>query len=110
MADLNFADSHNSACHFADPPADYSFYKSLVFGLNNCRISYALQTNPTIHRNLVLDFWRNASSIKNSDKVDELKSTVLGTPVSIIEQTIREVIKLGDSPEFPIKFPASQVR
>ena len=110
MADLKFADSHNSACHLADPPAAYSNFKSMVFGLNNSRISHALHTNPTIHKDLICDFWRNASIIKNSDKADELKFTVRGIPVSNTEKTIREVLKFEDSPEFPIEFPADRIR
>ena len=110
MADLKFADSHNSACHLADPPAAYSILKSMVFGLNHCRISFALHTNPTIHKDLILDSWRNASIIKNSNNAEEIKSTVRGISVSITKQTIREILKFEDSPEFPIEFPADRIR
>ena len=107
LPELRFVDIHNTVCHFTDPPKAYSFFKSLVVGLNNCKVTYALQTNPTIHKKLILDFWHNASLAKKSDRI---KSSVLGTSVYISEKTVRKVLKFKDSPDFPIEFPAVQIR
>ena len=61
MAELKFVESHNIAGYLMDPPTAHKEFQSMIVGLNSCRISHALRVNPAICKDLVTDFWRNAS-------------------------------------------------
>ena len=86
-----------------DPPAPHQEFKSIMVSLNNYRISQALRTNPVIHRDLIIDIWKNASINKlGADGAGTLESLVKGTHVIISEQVIREVLEFGDASVFLI--------
>ncbi|KAL4590858.1 hypothetical protein LXL04_003803 [Taraxacum kok-saghyz] len=95
MADeLKFVESHNITGYLMDPPAAHKEFQSMIAGLNSCRISYALRANPVIRKDLVIDFWRNASVNKQgADGAEAIESKVQGSQVVVTEQTIREVLE-----------------
>ena len=93
-----------------DPPAVHKEFKSMIVGLNNCRISHALHSNPVIFKDLIVDFWKNASiNTQGADGAGSIESVVKGTKVVVSEQVIRKVLEFGDAPTFPIKYPVNQV-
>lgn len=112
MADqLKFVDSHNIDGYLLDPLAAHDKFKSMILGLNNCRISHALCANPLIYKDQIIEFLKNASiNRQGSDGVGTVESMVKGTLVIISEQVIREVLKFGDPSGFPIKYPSDQVK
>ncbi|MFS7943463.1 hypothetical protein Hanom_Chr06g00500551 [Helianthus anomalus] len=40
----------NMACYLSDPPKGFESYKSMIVGLNTCRLAHALRENPIIHK------------------------------------------------------------
>lgn len=108
---LKFVDSHNIVGYLLDPPAAHKEFRSMITGLNSCRISQALRASPVIHIDMITDFWKNAAINKQgADGAGTVESTVNGVKVIISEQTIREVLEFGDAPEFPTEFSADRVK
>ncbi|MFS7996935.1 hypothetical protein Hanom_Chr12g01135821 [Helianthus anomalus] len=83
----------NVACYLSDPPKGFETYKSMIVGLNTCRLAHSLRENPVIREDWIKDFWDNASA-KKGDVV--IKSIVQNEEVSVTEQDIREVLLFGD--------------
>lgn len=111
MADLKFSDHHNIAACLSDPPQSHQEFKSMVYGLNNCRLTHAIRTNPVIYKSLVGEFWDKASINKEgADGEGIVESVVKGRKVIVSEQTIREVLQFGDQPGFPTEIPVDQIK
>ncbi|MFS7938764.1 hypothetical protein Hanom_Chr05g00443611 [Helianthus anomalus] len=81
----------NVTFYLTDTPKGFESYKSLIVGLNTCRLAHALRENPIIREDWMKDFWNNALA-KKGDTI--IKSKVQNKEVSISEQDIREVRKL----------------
>ncbi|MFS7930723.1 hypothetical protein Hanom_Chr04g00347661 [Helianthus anomalus] len=96
----------NIACYLSDPPKGFETYKSLMVGLNTCRLAHSLRENPVICEDWIKDFWEN-STAKKGDSV--IKSKVRGTEVSISEQDIRDVLLFGDVDDDPIEYSKEKV-
>ncbi|KAM0061514.1 hypothetical protein Hdeb2414_s0004g00137001 [Helianthus debilis subsp. tardiflorus] len=84
----------NVACYLSDPQKEFETYKSMIVGLNTCRLAYSLQENLVIREEWIKDFWDNAST-KKGDVV--IKSKVQNKEVSVTEQDIRKVLLFGDN-------------
>src|ERR1044071_2767953 len=92
-----FERDHNIVCSLSDPPEDHmQEFKSLIVGLNTCRIAHALRENPVVLADLISEFWNNARARKTDTLI---RSKIRGTEVTISEQDIREVLLFGDSDE-----------
>ncbi|KAL4583180.1 hypothetical protein LXL04_007746 [Taraxacum kok-saghyz] len=110
MVELKFYDTHNIAGYLLDPPAAHREFQSMIDGLNQCRISNALRMNPAICKNLINDFWKNASVNKQgANEAEAIESTVRGTALVITKQTIREVLEFSAQPSYQIEYLADQV-
>ncbi|KAF5809750.1 hypothetical protein HanRHA438_Chr04g0171191 [Helianthus annuus] len=96
----------NVACYLTDPPKGFESYKSLIVGLNSCRLAHAFRENPIIREDWIKDFWNNASA-KKGDTV--IKSKVQNKVVSISEQDIREVLLFGDAANDPVDYTKEKV-
>lgn len=108
---LKFVDSHNIAGYFLDPPVAHNEFKSMIVGLNNCRIYHALRSNIVIYKDLVTEFCKNAAINKHgADGVGTIESMVKGTQVIVSEQIIREVLEFGDVYVFAIDYIPNQVK
>ena len=81
---LKFVDSYNIAGYLMDPAAAYQEFKSMMAGLNNCRISQAFRANLVIHIDLIIEFWKNASINKlGADGAGTVESMLIGTQVIV---------------------------
>ncbi|KAJ0765647.1 hypothetical protein HanPI659440_Chr08g0305831 [Helianthus annuus] len=96
----------NVACYLPDPPKGFEMYKSMIVGLNTCRLAHSLRENPVIREDWIKDFWDNATA-KKGDVV--IKSKVQGKEVSISEQDIREVLLFGDAADDPVEYLKEKV-
>ncbi|KAJ0738575.1 hypothetical protein HanOQP8_Chr06g0228281 [Helianthus annuus] len=96
----------NIACYLSDPPKGFETYKSLIVGLNTCRLAHSLRENPLIGEDWIKDFWDNLTA-KKGDSV--IKSKVRGTEVSISEQDIRDVLLFGDAANDRIEYSKEKV-
>ncbi|KAJ0697274.1 hypothetical protein HanLR1_Chr10g0367161 [Helianthus annuus] len=96
----------NIACYLSDPPKSFDTFKSLIVGLNTCRLAHSLRENPVICEDWIKDFWDN-STARKGDSV--IMSKVRGTEVSISEQDIREVLLFGDAADDPIEYSKEKV-
>lgn len=82
----------------------------MVHGLNNCKLSYAFQSNPIIHQDLVTQFWDKASINKEGANGEcTLESTIQGRKV-VSEQVIQEELQFRDQPGSPIEIPIDQIK
>ncbi|MFS8023625.1 hypothetical protein Hanom_Chr16g01453611 [Helianthus anomalus] len=89
----------NVAYYLSDPPKGFEIYKSMIVGLNTCRLAHSLRKNPVIREDWIKDFWDNATA-KKGDVV--IKSKLQGKEVSVSEQDIREVLLFGDEANDPV--------
>ncbi|KAM0040098.1 hypothetical protein Hdeb2414_s0012g00389821 [Helianthus debilis subsp. tardiflorus] len=96
----------NVACYLSDPPKGFETYKSMIVGLNTCRLAHSLRENPTIREDWIKDFWDNASA-KKGDVI--IKSKVQNKEVSVTEQDIREVLLFGGDASDPLEYTKEKV-
>ncbi|MFS7986685.1 hypothetical protein Hanom_Chr11g01013211 [Helianthus anomalus] len=96
----------NIACYLSDCPKGFETYKSLIVGLNTCRLAHSLRENPIIREDWIKDFW-DILMAKKGDSV--IRSKVWGTEVSISEQDIRDVLLFGDAADDPIEYSKEKV-
>ncbi|KAF5810886.1 hypothetical protein HanXRQr2_Chr04g0174951 [Helianthus annuus] len=96
----------NIACYLSGPLKGFETYKSMIVGLNTCRLAHSLRENPVIREDWIKDFWDN-STAKKGDTV--IKSKVQGTEVSVSEQHIREVLLFGDAADDPTEYSKEKV-
>ncbi|KAF5804874.1 hypothetical protein HanRHA438_Chr05g0212251 [Helianthus annuus] len=96
----------NVACYLSDPPKGFEMYKSMIMGLNTCRLAHSLRENPVICEDWIKDFWDSATT-KKGDVVN--KSKVQGKEVSVSEQDIHEVLLFGDEDNDPVEYPKEKV-
>ncbi|KAJ0479629.1 hypothetical protein HanOQP8_Chr13g0469531 [Helianthus annuus] len=89
-----------------EPPKGFEIYKSLMIGLNTCRLSHAFRKNPTIREDWIRDFWNNATT-KKGDKV--IRSTIQNKEILITEKVIREVLLFGDAADDPVEHAKEKV-
>ncbi|CAI9263666.1 unnamed protein product [Lactuca saligna] len=83
----------------------------MIMGLNNCRISHVLRSNPFVFKDLIVDFWKNASvNNKGEGGVGNIESVIKGINIVISEQIIRDVLEFGDALKLPTKYPSSKVK
>ncbi|MFS7968297.1 hypothetical protein Hanom_Chr09g00795791 [Helianthus anomalus] len=90
---------HNQVGYLSDPPppAEYfELFNSLIVGLNNCRISHALKTNPSICH----DYANGVGGIGANVKKKE---------IVITEAIVHEVLKFGDQPNHPTSYKQDRV-
>ncbi|MFS7968659.1 hypothetical protein Hanom_Chr09g00800211 [Helianthus anomalus] len=88
------------------PSKGFEVYKSMVVGLNTCRLAHSLRENPVIRGDWINDFWDNATA-KKGDAV--IKSKVQGKEVSVSEQDIREILLFGDEADDPVEYTKEKV-
>ncbi|KAJ0940251.1 hypothetical protein HanRHA438_Chr02g0081271 [Helianthus annuus] len=96
----------NVACYLSDPPKGFEMYKSMIMGLNTCRLAHSLRGNPVVREDWIKDFWDNAMA-KKGDVV--IKSKFHGKEVSVSEQDVREVLLFGDEADDPVDYPKEKV-
>ncbi|KAJ0788348.1 hypothetical protein HanPI659440_Chr05g0190681 [Helianthus annuus] len=96
----------NVACYLSDPPKGFEMYKSMIMGLNTCRLAHSLRENPVICEDWIKDFW-DSTTTKKGDVVN--KSKVQGKEVSVSEQDIHEVLLFGDEDNDPVEYPKEKV-
>ena len=109
MAELMFADMHNQAMAFSNPPDSQKVFQSLINGLRKCCLTYAIEQNPVKCKVCINDFWENAVHQRTRPEGEAIVTTVRGTPVVVTEQTIREVLRFGDQPSFPTDFHKDKI-
>lgn len=110
QAPLKFVDTHNIAGHLYDPPAAHREFKSMIVGLNTCRISHALRENPVICKQMVTEFWNNASiNQRRPDGIVSIDSRIQMKPIVITEAIVREALLFGDQPDYPTEYPTEAV-
>ncbi|KAJ0764798.1 hypothetical protein HanPI659440_Chr08g0296231 [Helianthus annuus] len=96
----------NFACYLSGPLKGFEMYKSMIVGLNTCRLADSLRENPVIREDWIKDFWDNAMA-KKGDVV--IKSKVQGKEVSVSEQDIHEVLLFGDEANDPVEYTKEKV-
>ncbi|KAF5759007.1 hypothetical protein HanRHA438_Chr16g0748451 [Helianthus annuus] len=96
----------NIACYLLDPPKGFEMYKSMIVGLNTCRLAHSLRENSVIREDWIKGFWDNVTA-KKGDTVN--KSKVQRTEVSVSEQDVREVLLFGDEADDPVEYPKEKV-
>ncbi|MFS7944201.1 hypothetical protein Hanom_Chr06g00509281 [Helianthus anomalus] len=96
----------NIACYLSDPPKGFELYKSLIVGLNTCRLAHSLRENPVIREDWIKDYWDN-SMAKKGDSV--IESKVQGKEVSVSEQDVRDVLLFGDAAGDPTEYSKEKV-
>nr|GFA57264.1 hypothetical protein [Tanacetum cinerariifolium] len=95
MASLIFADTHNMIAFLTKSDASERFDQIVDF-LNAHMIQYALMVNPTIYISCIKQFWTSVS-IKKSNDVVRLEALIDRKKVIIIEDTIRQNLRLDDA-------------
>nr|GEV69817.1 hypothetical protein [Tanacetum cinerariifolium] len=95
MAPLTFADTYNMITFLTKSDASERFDQIVDF-LNAHMIQYALMVNPTIYVSCIKQFWTTVS-IKKSNDVVKLQALVDRKKVIIIEDTIRQALRLDDA-------------
>ncbi|MFS7929499.1 hypothetical protein Hanom_Chr04g00333211 [Helianthus anomalus] len=62
QAPLEVIKGHNQEGYLSDPPTKYYVeFKSMIMGLNTCKIAHALRENPIIYTDLIQDSWKTTS-------------------------------------------------
>ncbi|MFS7963925.1 hypothetical protein Hanom_Chr08g00744091 [Helianthus anomalus] len=56
-------------CFLREPPKGHEEFKSMIAGLNTCRLAHALRENPIIREDWIIDFWNNATSKKTGNVI-----------------------------------------
>ncbi|KAL8196674.1 hypothetical protein R6Q57_024618 [Mikania cordata] len=85
MAAVKFIPDHNVVSYLCDPPRQHMEFKSLVVGLNTCRIAYALRTNPLICERAIREFWGTATINGQSGLIE---ANVQGCKITISEEIV----------------------
>ena len=96
-----FVSEHNMKAFLEDPPVGHELFKSLIVGLNNSPIVYAISCDPVVCRECITDFWKTATLNKISNRIE---ATVRKQRVIITEKMIRDALHFGDQPSFPVSF------
>lgn len=110
MANLRLIDQHNQYCFLNDPPSQHSEFRSMVVGLNTSRIAHAIREAPTIHIDLIRDFWSTATINRNgAGGQGTIEATIQNQQVIISEAVIREVLLFGDAAHHPFLYPKGEV-
>ncbi|KAF5782870.1 hypothetical protein HanRHA438_Chr11g0514031 [Helianthus annuus] len=89
-----------------EPPKGHETYKSLIIGLNTCRLVHAFRENPIIREEWICDFWNNANA-KKGDNV--IRSKIQDKEILITEQVIRELLLFGDAADDPVEHAKEKV-
>ncbi|KAL7599665.1 hypothetical protein Lser_V15G25568 [Lactuca serriola] len=92
MANLKFSDTHNLAVFLVDSPAPHSDFKSMINGLKECCLTFALTASPVIYQEPVKQFWKTATVFKENGEDVSVVATIYNRKVLITEQVIREVL------------------
>ncbi|MFS7986766.1 putative aminopeptidase, leukotriene A4 hydrolase [Helianthus anomalus] len=58
----------NIAYYLSDPPKGFETCKSMIVGLNTCKLAHSLWENLVICKDWIRDFWYK-STAKKGDKV-----------------------------------------
>ncbi|MFS7963931.1 hypothetical protein Hanom_Chr08g00744151 [Helianthus anomalus] len=64
-----FEKSMNISCFLREPPKGHEEFKSMIVGLNTCRLAHALRENPIIREDWIRDFWNNATAKKTNNVI-----------------------------------------
>ena len=109
MADLKFEPRHN-CCAFLDEsiPESLPFLQLFQF-LRRSRIAFAISATPSIYLNHLTPF-SNSATFDCEVVPPVIRATVGNQQVLISEDTIRDVLQFGDSPEDRTIFPIMLVR
>ncbi|KAL8226021.1 hypothetical protein R6Q57_018578 [Mikania cordata] len=90
METLRFVPDHNAVAYLCDPPRQNMEFKSLIVGLNTCRIAYALSTNPVICESQIREFWGSATIN------GQIEANVQGCRIVVTEEVTRSSLLFGD--------------
>ncbi|KAL6575489.1 hypothetical protein OROHE_000866 [Orobanche hederae] len=96
-----FVLNHKIVAYLSNPPPEYGIFKSMVRVLNSCKITKALNENPVMYRDLILEFWKNVKIVKSETSIETIVSKVKGVEVVVTEDVIRRVLEFGDQPDSP---------
>lgn len=104
-------DNQNIVAFLSDPPLSHQEFKSIIHGINNCRLTHAIRANPVIYKSLVSEFWDKAFINKEgADGEGIVESIVKERKIVVSEQIIREVHKFEDQLDSPTKISTTQIR
>ena len=93
-----------------EPLEEIPQWNLLIEGLNNCVLAHAFRAKPVINKPLIMQFWFNAAEDKEGDNGrGTIISEINGVDIEISESTIREVLQIADSPDFPTSLPVDQI-
>ena len=96
-----FIADHNMKAYLEDPPVGHEQFKSLIVGLNNSPIMYAISYDPVVCRECIKDFWNTATLNKRTDQIE---AVVRKQKITISENMVREALHFGDRPDFSTTF------
>ncbi|KAL8261106.1 hypothetical protein R6Q59_025155 [Mikania micrantha] len=102
MAALKFVPNHNVVSYLCDLPRQNMEFKSLIVGLNMCRIAFALRTNPVICERSIQEFWGTATINGQNGFIE---ASVQGCKITVSEEVIRSTLLFGDHSDHPISYP-----
>ena len=109
MASIPSIPNHNQR-GIMEPLEEIPQWNLLIEGLNNCILAHAFRANPVINKQIIMQFWFNAEENKEGDDGrGTIISNVNGVDIEISESTIREVLQIADSPDFPTSLPVPQI-
>ncbi|MFS7989910.1 hypothetical protein Hanom_Chr11g01052461 [Helianthus anomalus] len=103
--------SHNHVGYLSDPPVEYlCLFNYMIVGLNDCRITHALKTNPVICHDCIKDFWLSAKvNRRGAEGAGSIEAKVQKKEIIVTEAIIREYLKFGDPPNHPTSFERDRV-
>ncbi|KAJ0791514.1 hypothetical protein HanOQP8_Chr01g0006371 [Helianthus annuus] len=96
----------NISCFLGEPPKGHEEFKSMIVGLNSCRLAHALRENPIIGEDWIRDFLNNTTTKK---EYNVIRSMIQNKEILITEQTIREVLLFGDAVDDPVEFEKEKI-
>ncbi|KAM0057388.1 hypothetical protein Hdeb2414_s0005g00157631 [Helianthus debilis subsp. tardiflorus] len=102
---------HNQAGYLSDSPTEYfDMFNSMIVGLNDCRITHALKTNPVICHDGVKDFWLSAKFNRRGAKgAGSIGEKVQKKEIIVTEAIVCEVLKFGYQFYHPTSFERDKV-
>ncbi|GJS42393.1 hypothetical protein Tco_0567436 [Tanacetum coccineum] len=92
MANLKFADTHNTVAYLSKP-AESDGFEQIVDFLNAQPIRYALTVNPTIYISCIEQLW-STGMVKTINEEVQLHALVDGQKIIISEASVRRDLKL----------------
>ncbi|MFS7993370.1 hypothetical protein Hanom_Chr12g01093241 [Helianthus anomalus] len=75
----------NVSCYLGEPPMGHEIYRSLMVGLNTCRLAHTFREIPIIREDWIRNFWNKATAKKGDTMI---RSTIQNKGILITEQMI----------------------